>query len=87
MLEFLRPICAVRSSFRDCFGCLGDKLLNNCVLVSRKPEMTKEIGFKKWSRGWTCGLPTDSPHALFLGLLKKVRVCVNWTKIVHMLCA
>ena len=34
--------------------------------------MAKEIGFKKWSRGWTCGLPTDSPHALFLGLLKSV---------------
>ena len=44
--------------------------------------MAKEIGFKKWSRGWTCGLPTDSPHALFLGLF-----CVNWTEIVHMLCA
>ena len=49
--------------------------------------MAKEIGFKKWSRGWTCGLPTDSPHAMFLGLLKIVRVYVNWTKIVHMLCA
>ena len=36
------------------------------------PEMIKEIGFKKWSRGWTCGLPTDSPHTLFLGLLKSV---------------
>ena len=34
--------------------------------------MEKEIGFKKWSRGWTCGLPMDNPHALFLGLLKSV---------------
>ena len=34
--------------------------------------MAKEIGFKKWSRGWTCGLPTYNPHALFLGLLKSV---------------
>ena len=25
-VEFLRPICAVRSSFRGCFGCLGDNL-------------------------------------------------------------
>ena len=32
--------------------------------------MAKEIGFKKWSRGWTSGLPTDNPHTLFLGLLK-----------------
>ena len=36
--------------------------------------MAVEIGFKQWSRGWTCGLPTDSPHALFLGLLKTVSV-------------
>ena len=34
--------------------------------------MVKEIVFKKWSRGWTCGLPMDSPHALLLGLLKTV---------------
>ena len=27
MLEFLRPICAVRSNFRDCFGCFDDNLL------------------------------------------------------------
>ena len=51
---------------------LCDDLLNKLCLVSRRPEMAKEIGFKKWSRGWTCGLPTDSPHALFLGLLKTV---------------
>ena len=73
MLEFLRPICAVCSSFRDCFGCCVMIYLINCVLVSRRPEMVKEIGFKKWNRGWTCGLPTDSPHALFLGLLKSVQ--------------
>ena len=34
--------------------------------------MAVEIGFKKWSRGWTCGLPTDSPHTLFLGRLKTI---------------
>ena len=27
MLKFLRLICAVRISFRDCFGCLDDNLL------------------------------------------------------------
>ena len=26
-VEILRPICAVRSSFRGCFGCLDDNLL------------------------------------------------------------
>ena len=34
--------------------------------------MIKEIGFKKWSRGLTGGLATNSPHVLFLGLLKSV---------------
>ena len=72
MLGFLRPICAVRSNFRDCFGCFVMIYYINCVLVSRRPKMAKEIGFKKWSRGWTCGPPMDSPHALFLGLLKIV---------------
>ena len=34
VLEYFRPICAVRSSFRDCFGCLGDNLLNkSCIDV------------------------------------------------------
>ena len=28
VLEFLRPICAVRSSFRDCFGVLCGEVLN-----------------------------------------------------------
>ena len=27
MFEILRPICAARSIFRDCFGGLGDNLL------------------------------------------------------------
>ena len=34
--------------------------------------MAVEIGFKKWNKCWMSGLPTDSPHALFLGLLKIV---------------
>ena len=34
--------------------------------------MAKEIGFKKWNRGWSCGLSVGSPHAPFLGLLKLV---------------
>ena len=34
--------------------------------------MAVEIGFKKWNKCWMSGLPMDSPHALFLGLLKSV---------------
>ena len=34
--------------------------------------MAMGIGFKKWSRCWTCGLPMDSPRTLFLGRLKSV---------------
>ena len=49
--------------------------------------MAVEIGFKKWSGGWTCGLPTDSPHALFLGRLKSVPGLGELDQIVHMLCA
>ena len=59
----------------------------NHVLMYRRPDMAVEIGFKKWNKCWMSGLPTNSPHALFLGLLKIVPGCVNWTKIVHMLCA
>ena len=31
-VKIFRPICAARSSFRDCFGCLSDDLLNkSCI--------------------------------------------------------
>ena len=36
-VEFLRPICAVRSIFRGCFGCLVIIYLLNYVLVSGRP--------------------------------------------------
>ena len=40
--------------------CVGNYSIN-CVLVSRRPEMGMELGFSKWKRGWTTGLPMDSP--------------------------
>ena len=43
-LEFLRPICAVRSSFRDYFGCCLMIYYINYVLASRRPEMGMEFG-------------------------------------------
>ena len=49
--------------------------------------MAVEISFKKWSRGWTWGLPTDTPHALFLERLKSVPGLCELDQIVHVLCA
>ena len=46
-----------------------------------------EFDFKKWNRGWTSGLPMDSPLLGFGTVKKSVSGCVNWTKIVHVLCA
>ena len=42
--KFLRPICAVRSSFRDCFGCLDDNLL--IKLYVGKYEAGKSHGIR-----------------------------------------
>ena len=44
MLEFLRPIYAVRSSFRDCFGCLDDNVL--IKLYVGKYEAGKSHGIR-----------------------------------------
>ena len=42
----------------DCY--VGIYALNS-ILVSRRPELGMEFGSKKWNRGWTSGLPMDSP--------------------------
>ena len=44
----------------------------NCVLVSRRPEMGTEFCSTKRNQCRRSGLPVDSPHVLFLGLLKTV---------------
>ena len=33
----------------------------NYALVFMRPVMGKKFGSKRWNRGWTCGLPVDSP--------------------------
>ena len=58
----------------------------NCVLVSRRSEMGMEFGSTKRNRRLVSGLPTDSSLFYFLGLLKTVPVCLNWTKNVHVWC-
>ena len=62
----------------NCFGHLGQSVKSitdvgcyvgiyalNSILVSRRPEMAMEIGFKNWNRCRMSGLPVDSPLALF----------------------
>ena len=33
----------------------------NYALVFMRPVMGKKFGSNRWNRGWTCGLPVDSP--------------------------
>ena len=33
----------------------------NHVLVCMRPGMAMDFGFIKWNRGWTSGMPMDSP--------------------------
>ena len=46
-------------------GCYVGIYALNSILVSRRPEMAMEIGFKNWNRCRMSGLPVDSPLALF----------------------
>ena len=46
-------------------GCYVGIYALNSILVSRRLEMTMEIGFKNWNRCRMSGLPVDSPLALF----------------------
>ena len=82
-------------NFRDPYGlsvtvqkliwvvCVGNYALN-CFVVCMRCETAMEFDFKKWNRGWTSGLPMDSPLLGFgtvkicLGLceLDKNRPCV-----------
>ena len=72
MLKFLGYFWSVRISLgTDLAICIIIYIIN-CVFVSRKPEMGMEFGSTKRNRCRRSGLPVDSPHALFLGLLKTV---------------
>ena len=65
MWKFLETFWTIRDSVWTVWvACVGIYALN-CVLVSMRPEMAMEIGFKKWNKCWMSGLPTDSSHALF----------------------
>ena len=72
MWKFLGYFWSVRISLgTDLAICIIIYIIN-CVLVSRRPEMGMEFGSTKRNRCRRSGLPVDSPHALFLGLLKTV---------------
>ena len=45
----------------DCLGALDHNLFNNYVVGCMRSEMAMDFGFTKWNRGWTSGLPMDSP--------------------------
>ena len=49
--------------------CIGNYALN-CIMVCMRWETAMEFGFKKWNRGWTSGLPMDSPLLLGFGTVK-----------------
>ena len=58
----------------------------NYVLVCMRQVMAMVFGFTKWNRCLMSGLPTNSP-LLGFGTAKKVSVCMNWIKNVHVLLA
>ena len=72
MWKFLGYFWSVRISLgTDLAICIIIYMIN-CVLVSRRPEMGMEFGSTKRNQCRRSGLPVDSPHALFSGLLKTV---------------
>ena len=72
MWKFLGYFLSVWISLRTDLAICIIIYIVNCVLVSRRPEMGMEFGSTKRNRCRRSGLPVDSPHALFLGLLKTV---------------
>ena len=65
MLKFFRPSGQSVAVLGTFFGCLGDNLLNNHVLMCRRPDIAVEIGFKKWNKLWMSGLPRTAHMLCF----------------------
>ena len=61
IVEFFLGFLDSREPPETDVGCYVGIYALNSVLVSRRPEMGMEFGSKKWNRGWTSGLPMDSP--------------------------
>ena len=64
MFEILRPICAARSIFRDCFGGLGDNLLIKLYVGKYEAENSQGNRFHQeepmWEEWVARGQPTCS---------------------------
>ena len=86
-MEFFGDFWAVRECPETVVGYCVRICIINSILVIRRPEMGMEIGSTKRNRCRKCGLPVDSPLALFWDCKKQSRVCVKWIRIVHVLCA
>ena len=61
IVEFFLDFLDSREPSETDVGCYVGIYAFNSVLVSRRPEMGMKFGSKKWNRGWTSGLPMDSP--------------------------
>ena len=60
-MEFFLDFLDSREPPETDVGCYVRIYALNSILVSRRPEMGMEFGFKKRNRVWTSGLPMDSP--------------------------
>ena len=67
--KFVLTVWTARECPETDVGCYVGIYALNSILVSRRPEMGMEFGSKKWNRGWTSGLPRDSP-LLGFGIVK-----------------
>ena len=65
MWKFLGHFWSVRISLGTDLGICIIIYIINCVLVSRRPEMSMKFGSTKRNRCRRSGLPVDSPLALF----------------------
>ena len=61
IVEFFLDFLDSREPPETVVGCYVGIYALNSSLVTRRPEMGMEFGSKKWNRGWTSGLPVDSP--------------------------
>ena len=87
MWKFLEPILTVRDSVWTVWVPWIMIYAINHVLVCMRPKMAMNFGFTKWNRGWTSGLPMDSPLLGFRTIKISPGLCDLDKKIVHVLCA
>ena len=70
----------------DCLGALGQNLYNKLCYGVHEVGNDHEIWFHNVEPMCVEWAAQGQPTVLFLGLLKTVPVCLNWTKNVHVWC-